>query len=119
MTFVWQTRGVYWYMKVVYICAAQSLGSLGSGPSLKMGGFQSGPSMKNEGWGVGTKNNKETYTFKSGVFWSSPCRKVEQTNVYVWKGGSFGAVQVEKVESLGAAQAEKWGAFGRHIPVLP
>ena len=33
------------------------------------------------------------------------------------KRGSFGAVQVEKVESLGAAHAEKWGggAFGRHI----
>ena len=26
-------------------------------------------------------------------------------------GGSFGAVQVEKVKSLGAAQAEKWGGF--------
>ena len=51
MTFVWQIRGVYSYMKVVYICAAQSLGSLGSGPSLKIGGFQSGPSMKNEGEG--------------------------------------------------------------------
>ena len=38
--------------------------------------------------------------------------KVEQTNVYFWKGGSFGAVQVEKVESLGAAQAEKWGGGG-------
>ena len=37
-------------------------------------GFQSGLSLKNEG-GFGTKNNKETYTFKSGVFWSSPCRK--------------------------------------------
>ena len=35
------------------------------------------------------------------------------------KGGSFGAVQVEKVESLEAAQAKKCGAFGRHIPVLP
>ena len=34
-------------------------------------------------------------------------------------GGSFGAVQVEKEESLEVTQAEKWGAFGRHILVLP
>ena len=38
-------------------------------------------------------------------------------------GGSFGAVHVEKVKSLGAAQAEKWGvggrAFARHLLVLP
>ena len=47
---------------------------------------------------------------------------MEHTNVCFEKGVSFGAVQVQNVESLGAAQAEKLGeggAFGRHIPVLP
>ena len=51
MTFVWQTRGVYSYMKVVYICAAQSLGSLRSGPSLKMGAFRATPQWKRRGGG--------------------------------------------------------------------
>ena len=37
--------------------------------------------------------------------------KVEQTDVYFSKEGSFGAVQVEKVEFLGAAQARKIGDF--------
>ena len=93
------------------------MGGLGSGPSLKMGGFQRGASQKNEG-DFGTKNNKETFIFKRGYFGAAQVGKVE-TSVYFWKGGSFGVVQVENVESLGAAQAEKWWAFGRHIPVLP
>ena len=90
------------------------MGGLGSDPSLKMGGgggasFQSDPSLKNEG-DFGTKNNNETYIFKRGVFWSSPGRK-SGTNkcIFLKRGGSFGAVHVEKVESLGASQAEKWG----------
>ena len=81
------------------------MGGLGSGPSLKMGGFQTGHSLKNEG-DFGTKNNKETYIFKRGSFGVAQVGKVE-TNVYVWKVGSFRAVLIENVESLGAAQAEK------------
>ena len=50
------------------------MGGLGSRPSLKMECFQSSPSLKNEG-DFGTKNNKEMYIFKRGVFWSSPGRK--------------------------------------------
>ena len=34
-------------------------------------------------------------------------------------GVSFGAVQVEKVESLGAADAEKWGLSGGTYPYCP
>ena len=71
-------------MKVVYIyiCAAQSLGSLGSGPSLKMGGFQSGPSMRNEGWGLELKITKKRILLKVGSFGAAHVGKVEQTNVY-------------------------------------
>ena len=32
---------------------------------------------------------------------------------------SFGAVQVEKVESLGAAHTEKWGLSGGTYPYCP
>ena len=110
MTFVWQTRGVYSYMKVVYICAAQSLGSLGSGPSLKIGGFQSGPSMKNEGGG-GTKNNKETYTFKSVVFWSSPCRESGTNKCIFLKRGVFRCDPGRKSGVFRSGPGRKMGGF--------
>ena len=97
------------------------MGGLGSGPTQKkwgVGGGSERPLIENRG-GFGTKNNKETYIFKRRIFWSSPGRKSGTDKCIFLKRGSFGAVQVEKVESLGAAQAEKCGAFGRHIPVLP
>ena len=46
------------------------------------------------------------------------CRKCGTKNCIFLKRGSFGAAQVEKVEALGAAKAEKRGAFARQIPVL-
>ena len=72
------------YESGIYMCRPE-FGEFRERPLTEngVGGFQSGPSMKNEEGRGGTKNNKETYTFKSWVFWSSPCRKVEQTNVYV------------------------------------
>ena len=91
------------------MCAAQSF---------KMRGFQSGPSLKIEGV-LELRIRKKRIFLKGGSFGAAQVGNVELTSVYFWKGGSFGAVQVEKVESLGAAQAEKCGAFGRHIPVLP
>ena len=57
--------------------------------------------------------------FKGGSFGAAHVGKVERTNVYFGKGGSFGAVQGEKVESLGAAQAEKWGLSGSIYPYCP
>ena len=36
--------------------------------------------------------------------------------MYSFEKGGLLEGQVEKVVSLGAAQAEKWVAFGRHIP---
>ena len=63
------------------------MGGLGSGPSLKMGGFQSGPSLKNK-WDFGTKNNKETYIFKRGVFFDQPSRK-SGNKCIVLKSGVF------------------------------
>ena len=115
-------EGGYSYMKVVYICRSESDnegGGLKERPHWKWGRVWLSERLLTEKQGdFGTKNNKEMYIFKrgGGVFWSSPGRKkVEQTNVYLWKVVSFGAVEVEKVESLGAVQAEKWGgrAFGR------
>ena len=106
-------------MRVVYMCRPEfENGGLRSGPSLKMGGFQSGPSLKNEG-NFGTKNNRETYIFKRGVFWSSPGRISGRHKCICLKRGSFGAIQVEKVESLGAAHAEKWGLLGGTYPYCP
>ena len=65
-----------------------------------MGGFQNWPTRVKRGFGA--KNNKETYVC---IF---------------FKGGSFRAAQVEKVESLGAAKAKhgelSWGAYTRTVP---
>ena len=55
------------------------------------------------------------------VFSICPSRKSGTKNCIFLKRGSFGAAQVEKVESLVSAKAEKCvcgGAFARHIPVL-
>ena len=100
------------------------MGGIGSGPSLKMAGFQSGPSLKNEG-DFGTKNNKETYIFwkggsfgaaqvgkllciflKRGSFRAVQVEKVEQTNVYFWKGGLPGRSRLKKwnKQIVGSAQ---------------
>ena len=74
------------------------------------GGLSERPLTENRG-GFGTKNNKETYIFKRRIFWSSPGRKSGTNKCIFLKRGSFGAVQVEKVESLGEAQADKTGVF--------
>ena len=62
------------------------MGGLGSSPTPKMGGFQSGASLKNKK-DFGTKNNKETYFLKGGSFGAVQVGKVEQINVHFWKGG--------------------------------
>ena len=63
-----------------------------------MGGFQNWPTRVKRGFVA--KNNKETY-------------------IYIYfKGGSFRAAHVEKVESLGVAKAKNWelsGAYTRAV----
>ena len=81
------------------------------------GGFQSGPSMKNEG-DFGTKNIKETYIFKRGVFWSSPGRKSGTNNCIVLKRGVFRSGPCRKSGVFRSGPGRKWGAFGWHIPAL-
>ena len=99
-------------------------GGLGSDPSLKMEGFQSGPSLKNEG-DFGTKNNKETFIFKRGSFWSSPGRKSGiNKSIFLKKWGGGGGFRSSPGRNSGVfrngpAQKIGGGAFGRHIPVLP
>ena len=92
------------------------MGGLGSGPSLKMGGFQSGHSRDKHG--ILELKIKKRIFFKTRVFSICQGQKSGTKNCIFLKRGSFGAAQVEKAESLGAAKAEKWGAFARHIPVL-
>ena len=94
-------------MKLVYICRK----------GFKNGGL-SARLLTGQTEDLGAKNNKETYILlKRGDIPSAQVRKAEQWIVFL-KRGSFGAAHVEKVESLGVANAEKWGAFVRHIPVL-
>ena len=52
------------------------------------------------------------------VFSICPGWKTGTKNCIFFKSGSFGADQVEKAESLGAAKAKKWGAFEWHIAVM-
>ena len=74
------------------------------------GGFQSGPSLKNEG-GFGTKNNKETYTFKTGVFWSSPCRKSGTNKCIFLKRGVFRSGPGRKRGVFRSGPGRKLGGF--------
>ena len=98
-----------------YIYAAQSLkmGGLGSGPLLKMGGFQSGHSREKQGILELKITNRRIFLTRVS-FRSAQVGKAEQGIVYVWKRAFFGAAHVEKVESKGAANAEKlgWGMGG-------
>ena len=89
---------------------------LGSGPTQKkMKGFQSGPSLKSEGGrGLELKITKKRIFLKGGLL-EQPRSKKWNKQMYIFEKG----VQVKKEESLEAAQAEKCGAFGRHIHVLP
>ena len=89
------------------------MGSLGSRPSLKMGGFKSGHSQD-----LDAKNNQK-YLFKTRVFSIWPGRKNGTKNCIFFKRGSFGAAQVEKLESLGVGKAEKWGASCGTHPYCP
>ena len=58
------------------------------------------------------KITKKRIFLKGGLL-EQPRSEKWNKQMYIFeKGGSFGAVQVEKVKSLGAAQAEKWGAGG-------
>ena len=88
------------------------MGGLGSSSSLKMGGggFQSGHSREKHGI-LELKITKKCLFFKTMVFSICPSRKSGTKNCIFFKRGSFGAAQVEKVESLVSAKAEKcvWG----------
>ena len=114
-------RGVrgYSYMKVVYMCRPEfENGGLRERPLTENGGLQ--PLTEQRG-DFGTKNSKEMSVLKGGgvVFWSSPGRKSGTKNkIYMFKKGVFRSGPGQEVESLGAAQAEKWGTFGWHTPAL-
>ena len=73
-------------MKVVYICAAQIFGSLGSGPSLKMGAFRAAP-RKNEGWGLELKITKKRILLKVGSFGAARVGKWNKQMYMFEKGG--------------------------------
>ena len=86
-------------------------GGLGSGASLKMAGVQRGHSREKRGI-------LELNITKKHIFFKNKGLEYWNKELYIFETGSFRAAQVEKIESLGAAKAEKWGAFARHIPVL-
>ena len=74
------------------------MGGLGSGPSLKMVGFQSGHSREKQGI-LEIKITKKLIFFKTRVFSICPGRKSRTKNCIFLKRRSFGATQVENVES--------------------
>ena len=104
-------------MKMVYMCRTRGGGGEGclwSCPSPKMGGFQSGHSRKKQGI-LEIKITKKRFFclfFKRGSFRSAQVGKSGTKNCIFLKRGSFGAAHAEKVESLGAAKAEKMGGGG-------
>ena len=93
--------GVYSNMKVVYMCHG----------GFKNRALRERPLTKK--WGGGGFQNWPTR--KKGVLEL----KITKKHIF-FKGGSFRAAQVEKVEFLGAAKAKNGGGgtFGGHIPVL-
>ena len=64
------------------------------------------------------KNNKETYILKRGSFRSAQSEKWNKELCIFEKGVFWSSSGRKSRESLGAAKAEKWVAFTRHIPVL-
>ena len=72
------------------------------------------------GRGMGTINNKETFIFFKGGLLEQPMSERWNKQMHIFEKGCLSeSGPGRKNESLGATQAEKWGAFGRHIPVLP
>ena len=112
------------YESGIYMCRPEfGNGELRERPLTENGGggFQSGPSLKNEGRGVGTKNNKGTYTFKSGVFWSSPCRKSGTNKCIFLKRGVFrcGPGRKRGVFRSGPGRKMGGGLSGGTYPYCP
>ena len=119
-------------MKLVYICrtgfknggpAAGGGGGLGSSPSLKIGSFQSGHSREKQVILELKIPKKRMFYYNEGLF-DLPRSENQNKEFYIFEKGSFGAVQVENVESLGAAKAEKWGkggglSRGKYPPFCP
>ena len=81
--------GIYIYIYIyIYMCRPE-FGELRERLLTENGGLSERPLDEKRGVEVGTKNNKETYTFKSGVFWSSPCRKSGTNKCIFLKRGVF------------------------------
>ena len=76
------------------------------------GGFQSGHSRGKQGILELKITKKRIYIFQTKVSSICPGRKSGIKNFIFLKRGPFGAAQVEKIESLGAAKAEKRGGGG-------
>ena len=84
-----------------YICTAQGLKMGAREPPLtENAGLSEWPLTGKTGV-FGAKNNRN--------FSICPGRKSRTKNCTFFKRGSFGAAQVEKVESSGAVKAGKWG----------
>ena len=116
--------GLYIYIYIyIYMCRPEfgEFGEITERPLTENGGggLSERPSMKNEVGGGGTKNNKETYTFKSGVFWNSPCRKSGTNKCIFLKRVVFWCGPGRKSGVFWSGPGRKMGAFRRHIPVLP
>ena len=81
-------------------------------------GFQIGHSREKQGI-LKLRITKKRICFKTRVFSICPGRKSGTKNCIFSKRGSFGAAQVEKVESLGAAKAENGGLLHGTYPYSP
>ena len=94
----WGVEG-YSNIKLIYMSRTgfKNAGG-GSGTSLKMEGFQSGHSREKQGI-LEIKITKKRIFFKTRVFSIYPGRKSRTKNCIFLKKGSFGAAQVENVES--------------------
>ena len=103
-----------------YIYAAQGLkmGGLGSGPSLKMRGFQRGSSQEKQMVLELKITKKLLFFFLNEGLFDLPRLEKRYKELYIFEKEVFWSGPGKKIEALGAAKAEKWGAFTRHMPVL-
>ena len=113
-------EGVHIYESGMYV-ATQSLkmGGLGSNPSLKIGGggaFRTAPHWETRG--ILELKITNIYFLKGGLLEQPRSEKWNKQMCILEKGG-LSEQSRSKKWSLGAAQPEKWVAFGQHIPILP
>ena len=91
------------------------MGSLGSGPSLKMarGGLSERPVTEKRGGGGGLelKITKKCILLKSGVFLSSPCRKSGTNKCIFLKRGVFRSGPGRKRGVFRSGPGRKMGGF--------